>query len=259
MLKVLEIALAEAGYLEKASNKQLDDKTANAGDKNYTKYARDLDALGNFYNGKKNGFAWCDVFCDWCFVKAYGPENAKRMLFQPDRSLGAGVAYSAGYYKQVGRYSDTPHVGDQIFFGKNGKYAHTGLVYEVGERYVYTIEGNTSGASGVVENGGGVCKKSYRIGSAYIYGYGRPDYDLVKDKGGEVVVTLSVLKQGDKGSVVKTAQALLIKKHGISCGIYGADGDYGKATVKAVKSFQQKHGLAVDGVIGQKTWNALIY
>ena len=38
--KVIDIALGEVGYLEKNSNAQLDDKTANAGNKNYTKYAR---------------------------------------------------------------------------------------------------------------------------------------------------------------------------------------------------------------------------
>ena len=41
--------------------------------------------------------------------------------------------------------------------------AHTGLVYAVDNAYVYTIEGKTSGANGVVANGGGVCKKKYRL------------------------------------------------------------------------------------------------
>ena len=54
--KVVNIALNEVGYLEKASNSNLDSKTANAGSKNYTKYARDLDNIPNFYNGKKNGY-----------------------------------------------------------------------------------------------------------------------------------------------------------------------------------------------------------
>lgn len=39
------IGLAEVGYLEKASNEQLDDKTANAGKKNFTKYARDMKSV----------------------------------------------------------------------------------------------------------------------------------------------------------------------------------------------------------------------
>lgn len=55
MLKVLQIAQAEVGYREKASAAQLDDKAANAGSGNYTKYARDMDALGDFYNGPKPG------------------------------------------------------------------------------------------------------------------------------------------------------------------------------------------------------------
>ena len=52
---IVTIALAEVGYWEKASNASLDDKTANAGAANWTKYARDLAAAG-YYNGNKNGY-----------------------------------------------------------------------------------------------------------------------------------------------------------------------------------------------------------
>lgn len=38
MLKVIKIAEAQVGYLEKASNRDLDSKTGNAGYNNYTKY-----------------------------------------------------------------------------------------------------------------------------------------------------------------------------------------------------------------------------
>ena len=41
--KVLEIAKAQVGYIEKETNAQLDNKTANAGDENFNKYARDFD------------------------------------------------------------------------------------------------------------------------------------------------------------------------------------------------------------------------
>ena len=57
--KVLDLARSEIGYHEKSSNYGLDDKTANSGSGNWTKYARDLDALGTFYNGGKNGYMWC--------------------------------------------------------------------------------------------------------------------------------------------------------------------------------------------------------
>ena len=73
--KVLSIALGEVGYQEKETDAFLDSVSENAGDENFTKYARDLDAI-DFYNGDKNGYAWCDVFVDWCFVKAFGEEKA---------------------------------------------------------------------------------------------------------------------------------------------------------------------------------------
>ena len=40
--KLIQTADNEVGYLEKSSNSQLDDKTANAGMNNYTKYCRDF-------------------------------------------------------------------------------------------------------------------------------------------------------------------------------------------------------------------------
>ena len=50
---IINLAKEEAGYIEKATNSQLDSKTANAGNGNYTKYARDLYNAG-YYNGNKN-------------------------------------------------------------------------------------------------------------------------------------------------------------------------------------------------------------
>lgn len=47
----------EIGYIEKANNKQLGDKTANSGTNNYTKY-------GSWYG--YNGVAWCAQFQSWC-------------------------------------------------------------------------------------------------------------------------------------------------------------------------------------------------
>lgn len=178
--KVIQIAEAEVGYLEKASKSNLDSVTGNAGSKNYTKYARDLDALG-FYNGRKQGAAWCDVFVDWCFVEAYGIDAALALTCQPTKAAkncGAGCKYSRQYYKQKGQLYDSPQVGDQIFFYSSDKssIAHTGLVYKVSGSKVYTIEGNTSSASGVVANGGAVAKKSYALTYARIAGYGRPAY-----------------------------------------------------------------------------------
>lgn len=178
--KLLKVAEAQVGYLEKRSNSNLDSKTANAGSNNYTKFARDLDKLGYFYNGSKNGYAWCDVFVDWCFVQAFGVDEAMKLLQQPKKSYGAGCLYSARYYKNKNQFhTSNPKAGDQIFFWNSAKndVAHTGLVYDVDSTYVYTIEGNTSSASGVIANGGAVAKKKYKKNYPRIYGYGRPNYD----------------------------------------------------------------------------------
>lgn len=265
--KVISIAQAEVGYLEKKSNSQLDDKTANAGKNNYTKYARDLDAIPGFYNGKKNGFAWCDVFVDWCFVKAFGREEAQKLLGQPDKSLGAGCGFSANYFKAKGQFhKSNPKPGDQIFFlDSSGDVGHTGLVYKVDNLFVYTIEGNTSSQAGVISNGGGVFKKSYALSYNRIYGYGRPDYDEApevmtepeKTNEGEFTMEMRVLKYGSKGNDVKALQILLMG-NACPCGKWGADGDFGIATENAVKEYQRKKNLQVDGSAGPQTWGSLL-
>lgn len=177
MYKALEIALGEVGYMEKATPDQLDDKLANPGSANFTKYARDIDEIPLFYQGHKQGYPWCDVFVDWCFIQAYGPDRAEHMLCQPRWSKGAGCSHSMEYYNKKHRLATAPMVGDQIFFQSDGRVCHTGLVTAVDETPVYTVEGNTSSEEGVVANGGCVRCKSYPLSSPAIAGYGRPDYD----------------------------------------------------------------------------------
>lgn len=178
--KVISIALAEEGYLEKASKSSLDSKTANAGKLNYTKYARDLAEI-SYFNGNKQGVAWCATFVCWCFYKAYGKAAAIKLLCQPSKSAnnaGAGCKHARNYFKAKGQLHDTPEPGDQIFFysADGSAISHTGLVYKVDGTYVYTVEGNTSSASGVVANGGAVARKKYKLTYKRIVGYGRPKY-----------------------------------------------------------------------------------
>lgn len=173
--KIMSVATDEVGYLEKRTNAYLDDKTANAGYNNWTKYGRDLVSwVGSPFG---NACAWCQMWVQWCFVKAYGLSEAKKLL-------GGWTAYcptAVAFFKNVGRWYTSPKIGDQIFFkDATGTPCHTGIVYAVDTLYVYTIEGNTSGASGVVANGGGVFKKSYLRVNSRIAGYGRPVYDETK-------------------------------------------------------------------------------
>lgn len=120
----------------------------------------------------------CDIFADWCFIIAFGLKVAKEMI-------GGWSAYtptSASYYKGMGRWFNVPRPGDQIFFSNGTRICHTGIVYKVDSVHVYTIEGNTSTNTGLVTNGGCVAKKMYPLSYSRISGYGRPKYNLVKDK-----------------------------------------------------------------------------
>ena len=65
---------------------------------------------------------------------------------------------------------------------------------------------------------------------------------------------LALSKYGSRGSEVRTIQDKL-KRWGYYTG--SVDGIYGSLTVSAVKKFQQKNGLAVDGIAGTKTLNAM--
>lgn len=173
--KVIAIAEAEVGYLEKKNGNNLYDKTANAGDANYTKYGYEMHQV--YPSVMDYPAAWCDAFVDWCFYKAFGVSNAKALL---GGNFDDYTPSSAQLYKNKGAYyKSNPKVGDQIFFNNGTRICHTGLVYKVDGSYVYTIEGNTSNASGVVANGGGVAKKKYTLNYAKIDGYGRPAYDSV--------------------------------------------------------------------------------
>ena len=165
--KLLKIARNEIGYLEKATNSNLDDKTANSGYNNWNKYARDLDKT-NIYNGKKNGYSWCDIFCDWCFVTAFGFDKALEITGQKTNGYGAGCTESVRYYKEKGWFfKSNPQPGDQIFFSNDGgkSFYHTGLVEKVTPDRIYTIEGNT-GDPGLVR------KRERVIDSDEIIAYG---------------------------------------------------------------------------------------
>lgn len=72
-----------------------------------------------------------------------------------------------------------------------------------------------------------------------------------------VQVALPVLRKGCRGGAVQPLQQLLVCQN-IDCGAFGADGDFGTDTDKAVRTFQGEHGLDVDGVVGGQTWRALL-
>ena len=104
-------------------------------------------------------------------------------------------------------------------------------------------------------------------------GFGRPDYarwaaaegqgEIIADPtpapapsptptGQVFTVELRYLRRGDKGEDVRAMQGALIAR-GCSCGRWGADGDFGNDTYAAVRAFQNRNKLDMDGELGPST------
>ena len=169
-------------YLEKKSNAYLDDFTKNAGDKNYTKFARDVN---NWNQPGCQGQPWCAVYQFWKLVKVFGLTKALQIM-------GGGFYNCQSvtrHAKQKGTWHSTPKKGALIIF-RNG--LHIGSVNSYDTTYVYTNEGNTSSAPGVVANGGACRNKKYKLTDSAIDGYVWIDYGTTEDqKSTETAVQLS--------------------------------------------------------------------
>lgn len=165
--KLLKIAYNEVGYLEKANNDCLDDKTANAGDGNYTKYARDLFSY-------LNGYAWCCMFVYWCFYQLYNLTT--KYIIGEKTAKCSTLKY---HMQDIGCIEiKKPQKGDLVFFkNADNEICHIGIVYSTGKDTFSTIEGNTiRGIDNVVSNGGGVFIRAYRYDNQRIDSFVRPKW-----------------------------------------------------------------------------------
>lgn len=206
--------------------------------------------------------AWCASFVSWCALKAGLAD-----LYPRTASCLVGVSW----FKQRKRFSAYPARGAQVFYGSGGG-AHTGLVYDFDDTFIYTVEGNTN-ADGSAE-GDGVYLKKRRRKDVYVYGYGYPDLTggiesadpAWKDKAPAEPATPAALssgvKPGARHSQVRELQQLLIEAgYGP---IPGSVTDlYGPATQAAVARFHDRHtelksvGVSRDVAIGARGFAVL--
>ena len=115
----------------------------------------------------------------------------------------------------------------------------------------------TANLATTLENSGLFDTKKNVTGESMLY---NGDILVTKTKGHTVIVvsgrarteTKSYLSKGDKGDAVKTMQTMLIAL-GYSCGSYGADGDFGSDSDKALRKFQEDYGLTIDGKYGSNS------
>lgn len=148
-------------YLEKRTNAYLDDFQKNAGYNNYTKFARDVD---NWGQPGCQAQPWCAEYQFWKLVNVLGITRALQIM--------GGGFYNCvsitNHAKANGTWHNSPKAGALVIF-RNG--SHVGSVRSFNGSVVYTNEGNTSSAAGVVANGGAVRNKSYAINDSAIDGY----------------------------------------------------------------------------------------
>lgn len=201
----------------------------------------------------------------WCaaFVSALGAECGLEEVLLPECSCEAMIRL----YRQAGRWEERddflPSPGDLVFYDWQddglgdcaGAADHVGLVLSVRDGRMEVAEGNLSHAVGL---------RSIGLNARFLRGFARPDY------GGEpgtdpapaagetgTVPGLPLLRSGSRGETVRAAQLLLIGR-GFPCGPEGADGDFGPRTREAVLRFQGSRGLEADGLVGERTWSALL-
>ena len=182
---VLAIALSQLGYHEGGSTSDMSGKSSSAG--NYTEYNYNMGkSLIGAYGG--SAYPWCASFISWCLYQSHctnqGSESdlcrnhvgdSKYIWREIDCGAWTPNLRSAGcwQYSASKGGSYTPKSGDLIFFRNN---AHIGIVLYCEGGTIYTVEGNTSDASGLEPEGGGVYYKSYSVNSSLIDGYGTMPY-----------------------------------------------------------------------------------
>ncbi len=189
-----------------------------------------------------NPGAWCAMMVSTAVCEGCGSDvsAARRAMWGVwpytacnqlwDAAPDAKKHWSAWQLASNGRSGTVyqPRAGDVIIFSDDGSTrTHTGMVYAADSTTVYTYEGNS---------GNMARKRSYSLGSAYIYGY----------------VTLNV-EAGISGGV-----AIFQRWLGVT-----ADGDYGPITKKAAIRAHQRYlndtygvGIAEDGSWGPATYYA---
>lgn len=108
------------------------------------------------YSGR---VSWCACFVSWCADRCGYIDSGQIPKF-------SSCASGASWFRSRGRLKDRSYVpspGDIIFFDWGAGVHHVGIVVDVSNGRVNTIEGNSSDA---------VRRRSYRLGDSRIHGYG---------------------------------------------------------------------------------------
>lgn len=209
-----------------------------------------------FYGSEVSGsqYDWCAAFVCWVFAQA----GASDMI--PVKSAGCGVL-AAGFNNKGKFYKSGFKAGDIVFFHWSnamsssvpGAYTldHVGIIEKVNSDGTYTtIEGNTGSTSN------GEVMRQTRSASV-ISGVARPDYLTSTTTQEEE----EMIKYGEHNTAVLAFKKQLITLYNM--GIIKTKPDntngFGDGTLKAVKEAQTAGKVTVDGIVGEKTINAIYH
>jgi peptidoglycan hydrolase-like protein with peptidoglycan-binding domain len=207
-------------------------------------------------DGEQNA-AWCATMQFALEIKEYGVDTALKHWHMNRKNYCGYSVFSTRNMFPASKRTDRFHpvLGALVIYS----YSHMGRVYKVySDGSFDSLEGNTT-LTGDSRNGGYVAIKHRSRGYSKVSCFCVIDYDEADTKAAASSVTQAGrnwLQIGDSGELVKELQENLIKL-GYSCGSYGADGDFGKATYNALVMFQKGHGLEADGEYGVKSKSAM--
>lgn len=206
---LFDIANSQVGYSEKDNANNLDSMTIR-GSKNYTKYARDINAIGLM---GCQGQAWCGVYQMWLEYKNNGKEEALKHLSKNFYNCFATRDWAKANGKWLDR-SGTPKAGYRVIFSQS----HIALVTKVTATKIYTNEGNTSDGTTIERDGGRVCNKYYDRNNPKIQGYVIVDYE---DEKVADVISEYYIETGKDGLRVTTDVLNIRKEPNINSNIEG--------------------------------------
>ena len=191
--------------------------------------------------GLIKGYRWCDT-----------PDS------EPAYKSVQDVAVSGLYMScpENGSIDTMPDIPGVCVFMQD--MSHVGVY--IGGGYVVEATGHARGVvkSKLAGRGWGLWGKPRWISYEAAATPAQPAQTTAQATASALTVTgLPLLRYGDKGEFVRSAQLLLIGR-GYSCGRCGADGEIGQDTYNAIIAFQRASGLQQDGIIGAQTWARLI-
>ena len=161
-------------------------------------------------------------------------------VYVKDQDVSTNGMYKAAVEK--GRMNTFPkHPGQLVFKGDLSDLYHVGVY--IGTNMIVEAKGH---AYGVVVS---------KLTSSWTYWCQCP---WAEDDTGNLAVKAPFnMSYGDSGKEVQLLQMALAMR-GYDIGRWGMDGEFYKATDKALREFQKDHGLEVDGIAGTQTWQEFI-